>query len=336
MAIASIAAVAALAPSIEAHASLRDRIKARIIERQQAKPAPETQTSPDKITEAGDFTFSITVANQSRFYKVHVPKSYSSKKAAPLLIVLHGGGGDSAIQSTEAYYHQISKSDSEGFIAVFPNGFSQFKSGKLATWNAGKCCGQARDTKSEDVAFIKAVVEKTKSQLSIDPNRVFATGMSNGGMMAYRLACEAPELFRAIAAVAGTDNTTACAPSKPISILHIHAKNDDHVLFNGGAGKDAFRDLTQVTDFTSVPATIEKWRALNGCDAKPKRVLETKGATCDLYSNCKSQTQLKLCVTEDGGHSWPGGTKPFRLAKTTPSKALSANDVMWDFFNSLP
>ncbi|MDN8872721.1 prolyl oligopeptidase family serine peptidase, partial [Staphylococcus aureus] len=85
--------------------------------------------------------------------------------------------------------------------------------------------------------------------------RVYATGMSNGGMMAYRLACEASDIFKAIAAVAGTDNTLSCTPAKPISILHIHAKDDDHVLFAGGAGKEAFRDLSQVTEFMSVPKT---------------------------------------------------------------------------------
>lgn len=316
-------------------ASLRDRIKERILEKQKAKPAPTTQPQPDSITTAGDYTFSIEVAGKTRLYKVHVPKKYSSEKSAALLIVLHGGGGDMTIQSTEEYYHQISKSELEGFIALFPNGFSPFASGKLATWNAGKCCGKARDTKSDDVAFIKDAIAKTKTQLNIDTKRIYATGMSNGGMLAYRLACELPDIFRAIAAVAGTDNTLTCRPSKAVSILHVHAKDDDHVLFNGGAGKKAFPDQTQVTDFTSVQSTVEKWRDIDDCKGQPKRILDKKGAYCERYESCKAGTRVQVCVTESGGHSWPGGKKPSRFAGGTPSTAISANDVMWDFFNSI-
>lgn len=334
-AIAFAVSLAAFTPT--AHANLRDRIKERLLEKQNAKPAPALDTSPAKIERAGDFTFSLTSSGVERFYKVHVPKSYSASRPAPLLLVLHGGGGDMSIQATEEFYHQISKSESEGFIAVFPNGVSAFKSGKLATWNAGRCCGRARDTKSDDVSFLRDVIKKTRSQLSIDPRRIFATGMSNGAMMAYRLACEMPDTIRAIAAVAGTDNTETCHPAQPVSILHIHARNDDHVLFEGGAGKNAFRDSSKVTNFASVPSTIEKWRGLDGCDAtaKPERVLEKKGATCDLYKSCKGGSRVQLCVIDDGGHSWPGGKKPSRLEGGTPSTAISANDVMWTFFHSL-
>src|SRR5437763_1028874 len=83
-------------------------------------------------------------------------------------------------------------------------------------------------------------ISKPAGQLNIDRTRIFATGMSNGGMMAYRLACDMPDVFKAIASVAGTDSTTACNPRSPIAILHIHAKDDDHVLFGGGAGAGAF------------------------------------------------------------------------------------------------
>lgn len=328
-----ISALVFLFSATVAHAGLRDMIKARLIERQNAKPAPQTDAVPQKVG-PGDYTFTINFADQPRYYKMHVPPSYAAGKPTPLLIVLHGGGGDMSIQADEKYYHQISKSDAEGFVAVFPNGVSAFKSGKLATWNAGKCCGQARDKKSDDVGFIKEIIKKTKEQLSIDSTRIFATGMSNGGMMAYRLACELPGTFRAIAAVAGTDNTESCQPSQPVSILHIHAKDDDHVLFEGGAGKNAFRDRTQVNEFTSVAASISQWRKIDGCDEKPKRILDKKGATCDLYA-CKAGSAVQLCVTDSGGHSWPGGKKPSPLAGGTPSTAISANDVMWSFFNSL-
>jgi polyhydroxybutyrate depolymerase len=318
-----------------ANANLRDRIKERLIERQKEKPAPAAELAPDIIKAPGDYTFSAVVTGQTRYYKVHVPKNYSADRPTALLVALHGGGGDMSIQATEEYYHQISKSDSDGYVAIFPNGFSPFPSGKFATWNAGRCCGKARDSNIDDVAFIKQIVTKTRAQLSIDARRIYASGMSNGAMMAYRLACEAPETFRAIAAVAGTDNTANCKPVKPVSVLHVHAKDDDHVLFNGGAGKKAFRDQSSVTDFSSVASTIEKWRLINACGKAPKRNLEIKGAYCDLYEACAGGSRVQLCVTETGGHSWPGGKKPSRLSDATPSKAISANEVMWEFFNSL-
>ncbi|WP_413558678.1 alpha/beta hydrolase family esterase [Bdellovibrio sp. HCB209] len=313
----------------------RDKMKERIIEKQAAKPAPVvTGDSSVKIEKAGDYTFSFSFGGMERFYKVHVPASYKSSVAMPLLFVLHGGGGDMEIQATDKYYKQISKSEAQGFIAVFPNGSSQFKSGKLATWNAGNCCGKGRDLNVDDVGFIREVFKKVSAQLNVDKQKVFAAGMSNGGMMSYRLACEASDIFKGIAAVAGTDNTKECQPKNPISVLHIHAKDDDHVQFNGGAGEKAFKDKSQVTEFVSVPKTVEKWVGLESCEAKPAKVLEKSGAYCERYK-CKASS-VQLCVTDKGKHSWPGGTKPRAgLMGGSPSEAISANDVMWDFFNSL-
>jgi polyhydroxybutyrate depolymerase len=231
-------------------------------------------------------------------------------------------------QANDSYYGQISKSDQAGFIAVFPNGFSRLKSGKLATWNAGNCCGSARDEGSDDVGFIRDIVKNLSAQLNVDPRRIFANGMSNGGMMAYRLACEMPDVFRAIASVAGTDNTKSCTPSAPISVLHFHAKDDELELFDGGAG----RKSSKVTSFVSVPDSIAKWVRLNSCNTMPKRVFENAGAYCDAYTSCRGGVEVKLCVTPTGGHSWPGGKKP--RGDTPGSTALSATDVIADFFVS--
>nr|BDT27499.1 poly(3-hydroxybutyrate) depolymerase [Bacteriovorax sp. HI3] len=312
---------------------IRERVKERMAKREEAKPAPETNvSSEEKITKPGDYTLSFSHNGITRMYKLHVPSHYTGAEV-PLLIALHGGGGDMSYQSNDKLYKQISKSEELGFIVAFPNGYSKFNSGKFATWNAGKCCGDARDKNIDDVGFIKEMIAKISSQLNVDKNKIFATGMSNGGMMAYRLACELSDTIKGIAAVAGTDNTINCAPKNPISILHIHAKNDDHVLFNGGSGKSLSENKEKVTEFVSVPATVAKWVKQNECSDTPKRVLDKNGAYCDLYSGCKSGTKVQLCVTDTGAHSWPGGEKIRRGAQET-SKAISANDVMWEFFLS--
>lgn len=314
---------------------LKEKLKDRILKKLEDQPAPESSTDvTTKITKPGDYTFSLQHDGLTRMYMVHVPESYDPAKAAPLLLAFHGGGGDMSIQATEKYYHEISTSEKHGNIVVFPNGYSAFQSGKLATWNGGACCGGARDKNIDDVGFVRKIISNLTQQMNIDKNRIFATGMSNGGILSQRLACEMADTFKAIAAVAGPDETASCTPSRPISVMSIHAKDDDHVLFNGGAGEGAFPDETKVTQFTSIPETISRWVKRNSCNPTPKRVLDKPGAYCDLYSQCKDNVEVELCVTETGGHSWPGGTKPRQgKSKIEPSTAISANDVMWDFFN---
>lgn len=280
---------------------------------------------------AGDFSFTMTHGGLARMYRVHVPARYDPARPAPLLVALHGGGGNMDIQASDSAYGQIAKSESEGFIAVFPNGFSRFPGGKFATWNAGNCCGAARDRNIDDVGFIREVVADVARRWQVDRSRIYATGMSNGAMMAYRLACEAADVFSAIAPVAGTDNTRSCTPTKPVSVLHIHAKDDSHVLFTGGAGPDSVA-RSQITDYVSVADTIAKWSRLDSCTAPAGRVVDKPGAYCELASSCQAGSQVELCVTESGGHSWPGGRK-FRGGGQAPSQALSANDAMWEFFN---
>ena len=309
-----------------AEGPLRAKIKQRMAEKDETAPAADVA---GKITKPGDYNFSITHQGIVRLYRVHVPLRYSPARAAPLVFAFHGGGGDMDYMAREELYGLTGASNKEGFVLVFPNGYSKFESGKFATWNAGTCCGDARDKKIDDVGFVKTMVGNISSQLNIDRTRIFATGMSNGGMMAHRLACELPDIFSAVASVAGTDSTTQCHPAQPVSVLHIHARNDTHVLFNGGAGEGSFRDESKVTDFTSVPETINRWVKRNQCVPTPQRTLEVAGAYCDLYSSCQGGVGGKLCVTEAGGHSWPGGRKPRGDA---PSKAISANDQIWTFF----
>lgn len=306
---------------------VRQWLKERRQQRQPQQPASNDRLAP------GDHRFTLQHGGLARAYRVHVPASYDAATPAALLVALHGGGGNMDYQADDSKYGLISKSEREGFVVMFPNGYSKLASGRFATWNAGRCCGAARDGNVDDVGFIREVVARVRSQLNIDARRIYATGMSNGGLMAYRLACEMSDVFVAIAPVAGTDNTVSCTPARAVSVLHIHAKNDAHVLFEGGAGPDSVaRHL--VTEFTSVPDSVAKWVKLNSCAAgSPKRVLEKPGAYCEVYEPCSSGARVQLCVTESGGHSWPGGVKA--RAVESPSKAISANEVMWEFFSGL-
>ena len=279
------------------------------------------------IRRPGDYRFSFGHDGLTREYLVHVPRSYHGQKV-PMLLALHGGGGDADFQADDSKYGLITKSEQAGFVAVFPSGYSPLRSGALGTWNAGTCCGPAQKKNIDDVGFIREVIARVERQATIDPHRVFATGMSNGAMMTWRLACEAPEIH-AIAPVEGTDNTTGkCTPAHPVAVIEFHAADDPNVPFKGGVGVGPSR-----TNYTSVPATQAKWVAVDRAPSQPRRVVTVQGAHCDLHSAGRGGAPVELCVTDTGGHSWPGGGT--QQGRKQPSMAISANDLMWNFFSSL-
>jgi polyhydroxybutyrate depolymerase len=302
----------------------RLQIVMKQIDERRSKPADDP--NPTSIRSPGDYRFSFVHDGVTREYLVHVPRSYRGAPTA-MLIALHGGGGNADSQADNSNYGLIGKSEQAGFIAVFPNGYSRLPDGVFATWNAGACCGAAQRNGVDDVGFVREVIQRVERQASIDPKRVFATGMSNGAMMAWRLACEAPEI-RAVAPVEGTDNTTSCRPAHPVAAIEFHAADDPNVRFNGGVGVGPSH-----VDFASVPATQAKWVAIDHADTGAKRVLTVSGAHCDLHRAKPGGAPVELCVTDTGGHSWPGGGS--RQGRKRPSLAISANDLMWNFFSSL-
>src|SRR5208282_2572641 len=176
----------------------------------------------------GDHVLALTVGQQGRTYLLHLPPVYDGKRLLPLVIVLHGGGGNApgAVRMTGF----SEKADKGGFVVVYPNGSGRLKT-RLLTWNSGNCCGYALDNNVDDVGFIRALIDELVKTRSIDPKRVYATGMSNGGMMTYRLGCELSDKIAAIAPVAGALSVENCQPTNPVSVIIFHGTADEHVLY---------------------------------------------------------------------------------------------------------
>lgn len=326
--VALMTAQLALATTACAQGPIREWLKERRAAREANQDTPKTEGS-GAVTSPGSHEQTLSVGGLERKYLVHVPRSYDGAKPVPLLLSFHGGGGSMEFQADDERYGQISASEREGFIVVFPNGYSRLPGGRLATWNAGGCCGPAKERNIDDVAFARAIVDTVGKQFNIDRQKVFATGFSNGAMLTHRLACEASDVFKAIAPVAGTDNTLRCNPANPVSVLIIHARNDDHNRFEGGVGEKSV-DRGNMASSTSVPETLARWLSRDACAREPRRVLERAGASCDRYQGCRGNASVAICITDSGTHSWPGAKKS--RSTELPSQAIDANQVMWDFF----
>ena len=279
--------------------------------------------------EVGDRWRSLSFDGRERRYLVHIPPSYDGRAPVPLVIVLHGGGGnaESAVRMTAF----SDKADKEEFIVVYPNGTGRLVD-RLLTWNSGNCCGYALDQHVDDVGFVRALIREVEGTYRIDERRIFATGMSNGGMMSYRLACELADLIAAIGPVAGALNVESCAPSMPVSVVAFHGTADEHVLYEGGEPRKRADSHPRID--RSVAYAMDFWARRNGCSSSSQR--QTTGSiTVETYTDCRAGTGVTLYAVKGGGHAWPGGQRG-TAAGDPPTRELSATDAMWDFFARHP
>lgn len=280
---------------------------------------------------SGNYNESITVDGRERTYLLHVPVGLEAKKQYPLMVLLHGGGGDAELAAKMSGMSK--KADAEKFIALYPEGVAGAT--KLRSWNAGDCCAYASRQKIDDVGFIKTLVEKIKKDYPVDSRRVYVSGMSNGAMMTHRVACELSDIFAGAAAVAGTIQVSSCSPSNPIAFIAFHGTADDNVPYSGGPGTGNF---TTKNVFVSAEKTASDWAERNQCPTGPKTEtispLANDGVTIEKisYGSCKNSADTILYRLNGGKHYWPGGEPGLRQEAAIPTKAISATDVIWEFF----
>ncbi|HTO71192.1 MAG TPA: PHB depolymerase family esterase [Myxococcota bacterium] len=282
----------------------------------------------------GDHPRTLRFAGEERSYLLHVPPKLAEPLA--LVVVLHGGGGNARATMVQTGFSR--EADLAGFVAVYPNGsHGTFASllavgqPKFLVWNGGSCCGFASEQQIDDVGFVRAVVREVEVALPVDPKRVYATGISNGGMMSYRLACEASDVFAAVGVVSGALVTPGCAPAQPVSVVHFHGDADDYVPLAGGPGKLSPRGFA----YPPAEAALAFWRQADGCAEAPAEATPRPGVHTRVYGGCRAGTEVAFYRIDGGKHSWPGGD---RLSVVLPdvSDAIAATPVIWDFFTTHP
>ena len=260
----------------------------------------------------------------TRTYVVHAPKGHELKTPLPVVLALHRATMYGPMMATFSGLNR--KSDEAGFIAVYPNGTGSHSS---FFWNGG---GAAMIDKVDDVAFIDALLDDLGRAYPVDAKRVYATGMSNGAMMAYPLGAELSVRIPAIAPVSGTLATEIGQPKRPVSVLHFHGTRDEFIPFTRGRGaKSIF-----ATNYRPIDDSIRAWVKANGCDETPLTdVLADDGdgmkVTRRTYGAGRDGSEVALVVIDGGGHTWLG-MKSTATVLGRSTLTVSANDLMWEFF----
>ena len=277
---------------------------------------------------ARDSVRELTHDGRARDYILHVPPAFDATRPAALVMVFHGGGGKAQNAVRMTGFNDLA--DEKGFLVVYPNGTGRLEE-QVLTWNGGGCCGRAMLENVDDVGFARAILADLQTVAAVDLKRVYATGMSNGGIMAYRLACEASDIFAAIGSVSGTLNFPPCAPTERVAVIHFHGTDDQQLPYEGGIGP---KSLTQV-DYASALDSVGFWVAFNGCESQPATG-ELNGNRREVWEGCEGGSSVELVTILGGGHAWPGSQSPGWVGGDEPTQSISATNLIWDFFAAHP
>jgi polyhydroxybutyrate depolymerase len=276
-----------------------------------ATTAAATSTPSVRYNAPGDHFVQVISGSQERGFRLHVPPNYEPGIPLPLVIDLHGLGSNASQQ--ERLSQMSAKADQEGFVVVYPQAV-----GAPAAWYTGVGAETIAD-----VIFLRDLIDFLQERLAIDPERVYATGFSNGGGMANRLGCAIAGKLAAIASVSGAYLLgESCRPDRPLPVLAFHGTDDKVVPYEG----DQF--LPPVRDWAAA------WAERNGCEPEPDVVYQQGGVVGESWQGCEQGADVTLYTIEGGGHVWPGSG----LAGIAEAgeRGIDATDVIWEFFEAHP
>jgi polyhydroxybutyrate depolymerase len=289
--------------------------------------------SPAALTTSTAHT--LTVDGLVRNYFVYRPPNLAAGAHPPLVIVMHGYSGRAS--GVESHYHWDDEADAGGFVVVYPDGIER-------SWNSGNCCATALLQKVDDVKFLTTLVETLKTDEHVDPRRIYFSGMSNGALMSYRMACEAKFPIAAIGPVGGTLDI-ACPSPQATSVISINGRADRMIPFNGGKSVDpstvgetarAWRG-----NLPAIEDVMARWRSVDRC-GKPQTTV-AKPVTTEI-ATCRGGRAVEEISIDEAGHQWPGGSPGDQAAIAVlakqgiyvdpPSTALNATHEIWQFFST--
>lgn len=256
----------------------------------------------------------------TRDYRLYVPAAYTGAVRVPLVLNLHGYTSNSFEQEFYSFFYGIA--DTANFLMVCPNGTLDNQGNRF--WNA---FGGTETV--DDVSFLSSLIDSLSATYQIDTNRIYCTGMSNGGFMSYLLACELNDRIAAIASVTGsmvTSEFNACNPQRPVPVLEIHGTADNTVPYNG----------FPLYGFKPVPEVVAAWVGFNHCNPTPvfnqiPDIDTSDGCTAEhyLYTGGENGSTVEHFKIIGGGHTWPGS--PINIGVT--NQDINASKEIWRFFS---
>jgi polyhydroxybutyrate depolymerase len=256
-----------------------------------------------------------------RISLIHVPSGYDGKTPLPVVLSFHGRHGEGKDQQKLSHFDEVS--DRHRFLVVYPDGIGK-------SWNALHGTGEAESRGVDDVGFVRALLDRLAERYVVDKNRIYASGMSNGGFFAHRLGCELSERFAAIASVAGQMSPALakiCRPQEPVAVLDIHGTADRIVPYKGGK-TDGGGSLL------SAEETVSIWRRLNKSAGEGETTTNGQ-VVCRTYQG--GTAPVRFCTVTGAGHTWPGGFQYLpRLLVGATNRDVDASEMIWQFFAENP
>lgn len=276
---------------------------------------------------AGDRTIELTVGGARRSYRLHVPTGSGAAAGRALVILLHGNGGTGAGMARLTHFDAVA--DSAGLIAAYPDGIDR-------SWADGRGVTDADRKHVDDLAFLEAMVDDIARHVAVDRHRVYLAGISNGGFMAQRAACDRADRYAAVAivdALLPDSLANVCRPSRPIAVMLMVGTDDPLVPFDGGevrGGRGRVRSATETSWF---------WARVNQCGAArptvsyPDRARDGTTVSMLRYDACAGGSGVRMVRVDGGGHTWPGGIQYLpRLAVGRTSRDVDASVLLLEFF----
>jgi polyhydroxybutyrate depolymerase len=272
---------------------------------------------------AHPITHVIVSSGEKREYILHVPRSYDRAKPTPLVISMHGAMSSPSFQMQVSHWNEAS--DAHGFIVVYPAGSG---TGPKTYFNRG----WRTPSRMPDVVFVSALIDELEGSYSIDPARIYANGLSNGGGMSFVLSCTLPHRIAAIGAVGAAETLpwSWCPDSGPVPMIAFHGTSDRFTPYNGG------KVWFAPDPFPSIPAWTANWARRNRCGESPADSRVTADVTRRAYTGCADHADVVLYTIEGGGHTWPGDASMPEWMLGRSSRSIDATNLMWAFFREHP